>query len=352
MFFIEKSIEIIETELKLYMLKLIGLSEEYRERWNYLLMQTPESGFMQSWEWSRFKEAEGQRVLRLGVVDNDDLIAGAMVYCAGSHAPYLMPHGPVLAWQNEAQAKCAFDLIYDKLGKVAEQTHSPIIRIEPLLSDIPAWMGSPVRAPLDLSPTPTLMIDIGKSEDELLAAMHPKGRYNIRLAIKKGVEIICRNDAQALDDFYFLFELTYRRHDFFGESKRFFENMDKYLGSRIYFAYYQGMLLSSAIAVFFGNKATFLYGGSLPFMRSVMSPYLMHWKIMQDAKAMGCRWYDFFGIAPPNDPNHVYARFSRFKSRFGGKIVTTIGAHDFYLYPQLAELWINRLLWSQSLSAL
>jgi len=70
----------------------------------------------------------------------------------------------------------------------------------------------------------------------------------------------------------------------------------------------------------------------------------MHWKIMQDAKEMGCRRYDFFGIAPLNDPNHAYARFSRFKSRFGGKIVTTIGAYDFYLYPQLAELWINRLL--------
>jgi len=328
------------------MMKLIGLSEAYQERWNCLVMQTPESGFMQSWEWSRFKEAEGQRVLRLGVVDNDDLIAGAMVYCAGSHAPYVMPHGPVVAWQNEAQAKGAFDLMYYELDKIAEQTHSPIIRIEPLLSDIPSWMGKPpVRAPLDLSPTPTLMIDIDKSEDELLSSMHPKGRYNIRLAIKKGVEVICRNDEQAADDFYFLFELTYRRHDFLGESKRFFTNMAEYLGSmmRIYSAYYQGMLLSSAIAVFFGNTATFLYGGSLPFMRSVMAPYLMHWKIMQDAKTMGCRYYDFFGIAPPNDPHHAYARFSQFKSRFGGKIVTTIGAYDFYLYPQLADLWINRL---------
>lgn len=336
-------------------MQLIGLDESHRQSWNELVPRTPESGFMQSWEWSLFKQAEGQQILRLGILDDShDLLGGAIVYCSGSHAPYLMPQGPVLPWQNEDKAKYCFDLIYHELGRIAEKTHSPIIRIEPLLQEMPLWMPHAVRAPLDLIPTPTLVIDLGKPEDELLSAMHPKGRYNIRLAMKKGVEVVCRNDEQAVDDFYFLFELTYRRHDFFGEPKRFFANMSRFLPShvsfpisqsamRMYFAYYQGMLLASAVVIFFGNTATFLYGGSLPFMRSVMAPYLMHWQIMRDAKAAGCRHYDFFGIAPADNPHHAYARFSKFKSQFGGKIVTTAGAHDFYLYPQLAELWINRL---------
>ncbi len=327
-------------------MRLIRLDESYRELWNRLVIQTPESGFMQSWEWSSFKQAEGQCVLRLGIFDDkNNPVSGTMVYYAGSHAPYIMPHGPVLAWHNEDHAKCHFDLIYNELGKTAQEAHSPIIRIEPLLYDIPSWMKNAVRAPLDLAPTPTLIINLDKSENKLLNSMLPKGRYNIRLALKKGVEVIGRNDDQAIDDFYFLFELTYRRHDFFGEPKRFFTNMSKHLGSmmRIYFAYYQGMLLSSAVVIFFGDTATFLYGASLPFMRSVMSPYAMHWQIIRDAKAAGCRYYDFFGIAPQNDPHHAYSRFSQFKSRFGGRIVTTIGAYDFYLYQQLAALWVEKL---------
>ena len=53
------------------------LSESDKDLWDSLVERVPETGFMQSWAWSLFKEAEGQQVLRLGVFDGKTLCAGA-----------------------------------------------------------------------------------------------------------------------------------------------------------------------------------------------------------------------------------------------------------------------------------
>lgn len=330
-------------------MKVLPLTECHRGGWNLLVSRTPESGFMQSWDWSCFKEADGFRVTRLGVVQGDDLIAGAMVYSVNpsfGSSPLELPHGPVLPWSDESAARQAAELLWTEFLVLADQTRAPFLRMEPLIfGAIPHWMGPLVRAPLDLIPTPTLIMDLSRSEDALLESMKPKGRYNIRLALRKGVEVTWSNDMEALENFYLLFDLTCKRHGFAGEPKGFFSKMLRSLGSmvRIYFASYCGMILSTALTIQFGDRATYLYGGSLPFLRSVMAPYAMHWRIMLDAKARGCRLYDFYGIAPTNEPMHGYARFSQFKSRFGGKIQTTTGAHDHYFYSHLAALWVEKM---------
>ncbi|MBF0121586.1 MAG: peptidoglycan bridge formation glycyltransferase FemA/FemB family protein [Desulfobacterales bacterium] len=330
-------------------MKITYLSENESNQWDNLVKGNLESGFMQSWEWSKFKEKEGQQVIRLGVMSDESLVAGSIVYYVKSSfavSPLIIPHGPVLPWKssNDEAQKC-FELIYGELQNISQEIESPLIRIEPLLcGPLPAWLSSFIKAPIDLIPTPTLVIDISKSCDDILSSMKPKGRYNIGLALKKGVEVFSSDNSDAVCDFYSLFELTCKRHDFAGEPKKFFINMinSTQKMSRIYFASYHGILISSAIVIFFGDYATFLYGGSIPFLRHLMAPYAMHWHIINDAKAIGCKYYDFFGIAPPNIPYHPYTRFSQFKSRFGGTIVTTIGAHDSYFYPQLAKLWVDK----------
>lgn len=330
-------------------MRLLHLSEAHRAPWDRLVGKTAESGFMQSWGWSRFKESQGQRVLRLGIEEEDELIAGALVYYVNTSfgaSPLEIPHGPVLPWKEQGRVAQAASLLHKELSTFASRTGAAILRIEPLISgQIPHWPAPLVRSPLDLAPTPTLLIDLSPGEEAILASMKPKGRYNIRLALRKGVEVSWSSHPAAVDDFYFLFELTCRRHDFAGEPKEFFADLLRIPEPmlRVYFASFRGMTLASAIVIFFADCATFLYGGSLPFFRTVMAPYAMHWQIMRDAKALGCRSYDFFGIAPRDDSAHGYGRFSQFKSRFGGSIVTTAGAHDEYFYSQLAALWIEKM---------
>jgi len=332
-------------------MRIIHLNESHRKAWDEFVLTTPESGFMQSWAWSGFKELEKQNVRRIGVFDQEKLLAGAMVYYVPSSfgsSPLELPHGPVLPWKQRSLAAECMELIRSELGRIAREVKAPMIRIEPMIvGDLPGYLGALVRAPLDLIPTDTLVAAVFKNDQAILDSMSSKGRYNIRLALKKGVEVFSSGNEGDVDEFYALFELTCNRHHFQGESRGFFKNMMRHLGpsgmAKLYFSRYKGMILSSAIMITFGEKATYLYGGQSSFLPSVMANYALHWSMMTDAREMGCRAYDFYGIAPDNDPFHPYARFSQFKSRFGGTRVTTAGAHDIYLYEQLAELWVKNM---------
>ena len=306
---------------------------------------------MQSWAWSIFKESDGQKILRLGIFDDQKLCAGTIVYYVPSSlgaSALELPHGPVLPWHDEKKSSAAMKMIRAELEKIAQDVQSPLARLEPFMtSPLPSYMGKTIRAPLDLIPTPTLLISLNHSDEKILAGMTAKGRYNVRLAQKKGVDVFCSPTEEAIHDFYRLFELTFTRHNFSGEPQTFFEKMRLALQSRnmikIYFARYRGMLLAAAIVIFYGERATYLYGGSLPFFSSAMAAYALHWQMMQDAREAGCQKYDFYGIAPEGQPFHPYAKFSQFKLRFGGERINTIGAQDIYFYPQLANMWIKSL---------
>jgi peptidoglycan pentaglycine glycine transferase (the first glycine) len=52
---------------------------------------------------------------------------------------------------------------------------------------------------------------------------------------------------------------------------------------------------------------------------------------MRAARARGCEWFDFWGVAPAADPPHPWQRFSEFKRRFGGREVAFVPTLD-YVY--------------------
>lgn len=104
-------------------------------------------------------------------------------------------------------------------------------------------------------------------------------------------------------------------------------------------ASWRGNILAAILVVYWGNRATYLYGGRRLEHSEVMSTYALHWAAMQRAKARGCKVYDFYGFT--RNPAHAYAKFSQFKSQFGGVLVTTIGAHDYFFYDQLADTLIS-----------
>jgi lipid II:glycine glycyltransferase (peptidoglycan interpeptide bridge formation enzyme) len=305
---------------------------------------------MQSWDWAGFKAAQGQSVTRLGLFDVETLRGGAMVYSVDSpYAPLLLPHGPVLPWRDAAAAAEGAALLSARLAEMSGAAGAPLARFEPLLEgELPAFLGKLTRAPLDLVPTPTLLVDISGSDNDILSRMTQKGRYNVNLAVRKGVltEAVEPSGGN-IKDFYSLFELTSMRQGFDGEPLSFFEALFGALGpsgaARLYLARYRGILAAGAVAVFYGGRATYLYGASSPFVRQAMAPYAMHWQIMRDARARGCGVYDMYGIAPEGAAAHAYSRFTQFKLRFGGRRAATCGAHDLYFYPQLAALLRNAL---------
>jgi lipid II:glycine glycyltransferase (peptidoglycan interpeptide bridge formation enzyme) len=210
-----------------------------------------------------------------------------------------------------------------------------------------------VKASADIQPPDTVILDISRPEEELLAGMHKKWRYNIGLAEKKGV-LVEEASPERLSDWYELYRIT-------GERDRIALHPESYyLGQfdlcrdlalaggtagvdypdlRLWTASFEGEFLAGIITSFYGNRATYLYGASSNSRRNLMPSYALQWKAMEAAKKAGCGEYDFFGIPPNDDPEHPMHGLYKFKMNFGGNPVHYLGCWDrvygrlfYYLY--------------------
>ena len=79
---------------------------------------------------------------------------------------------------------------------------------------------------------------------------------------------------------------------------------------------------------YYGETATYLHGASGSFHRDVMAPYILHWRIMQDAKQHGFKKYDLWGIDEERWPG-----VTRFKTGFGGTVVEYPKSIDIVFRP-------------------
>jgi peptidoglycan pentaglycine glycine transferase (the first glycine) len=319
-----------------------------RPHWDAFVQAQPAGCFMQSWGWSNFKALEGYKTWRYGVFIQGELVGGCIFYWYPRHHSanlLVAPGGPVFA--PDYAPEC-LPVLLAQAAKLAEDNGAIALRIEPLLTPAEfALAANPsfVRAPVDLLPSETLLIDLHPDPTAILAAMKPKGRYNIRLSQRHGVVTQFTTDPQAIPQFYDIFWETVERQQFFGEPYRFFINLCRTLFvenmAEIGLATWHDQTLAVLVLVYWGDRATYLYGGHCPDQPQVMANYGLHWAAMQRAKARGCRWYDFYGFT--RDPKHNYAQFSRFKGQFGGTVVTTIGAQDYFFYDRLADTLIDLL---------
>ena len=316
------------------------LGPDARAEWGTLVVRTG-AGFMQSWPWSEFKEAEGYTVTRLGAFAHDRLVGGAIVYSYPTPAEIglaAVPDGPVIAWDN-ADATAIFDAVVDAYRRSPAARDVAILRVEPRIIALPPALAATARAPLDLIPDETLEIALD-ADDRMLAAMKTKGRYNVRLAARHGVEVGTSLDPGDVHELYRVIESTAWLQSFSLEPKSFFINLAATLVpgmARFAFARWRGMTLAVALTVRHGTSVTFLYGGHLPLFRHVMASHALHWHVMQEAARDGYRVYDVYGWVPPGAPEHPYDRFSRFKEKLGGRPVRRVGSRDVIFYDRLAE---------------
>ncbi|HAA30584.1 MAG TPA: methicillin resistance protein [Cyanobacteria bacterium UBA8553] len=332
--------QLVKPEVQLT-IKPLNLVE--RQVWDSLVQARIDGCFMQSWAWANFKELEGYKTFRYGLFLEETLVGGCIFYFYPhrSQANLLIaPGAPVLP---PTLAEEGMQLLKEKAASLAKEIGAIAFRIEPLWTQKPDCLAGFVRAPVDLLPSETLLIDLRPSEAEILAAMKQKGRYNLRLSWRHGAETEFTTNSQAIPLFYDLFWETVKRQQFFGEPYGFFINLCQTLFAanmaEIGLARWRGEILAAILVVYWGERATYLYGGRNFEHPEVMAPYSLHWAAMQRAKARGCTVYDFYGFTL--DPNHGYAKFSRFKSQFGGVRITTIGAHDYFFYDQLADTLIG-----------
>lgn len=224
------------------------------------------SCFMQTSSWADFKELEGYKTFRYGLFLNTELVGGCIYYLyphTNKANLLFTPGGPILPEINPTQG---MQLLLEKAKILAQAIGAIALRIEPLWEEKPDCLKDFVRAPADLLPCETLLVNLRPDVSKILAAMKPKGRYNIRLSQRYCVNTEFRNDSQAIPLFYDLFWETVQRQQFFGEPYGFFINLCQTLFAadmaEIGLATWQEEILAAILVVYCGDIATYLYGGS------------------------------------------------------------------------------------------
>lgn len=307
---------------------------------------------LQSRFWARLKQEYGWRpfAFRLGDEEGQTLLVLYRRFAPGAAIGYI-PHPAVPRGGSGMLSRLSADLT----GSLPPDTM--------LLRWDPAWEKGdeldgcfnppepfkPLRkAPVDIQPPDTVIIDLEPGEEELLAAMKPKTRYNIRLAFRKGVEVVSEG-AAGLETWYRLYRETAVRDRIAIHPESYYrtlfrlaeEHPEDNLQLDLLMARADGEALAGIIVSRFGGTATYMYGASANDRRNLMPAYALQWQAMQTARAAGCGRYDLFGIPPADDPSHPMHGLFRFKTGFGGRIVHRPGCVDFILRPLRAGAYRN-----------
>lgn len=308
--------------------------------WDRFLETTPATGFMQTSWWTDFRATAGFGHFGTMVTAGSEIVGGVIVQRFSLDAKtcfYYMQDGPVVPDDDEAASDVFASIMSSVECQVAMEPQTVShLRIEPRWQRLPAWVTG-FRRPAAIAgyfePRNTLCVDLRPAEDEIMAQMKPKGRYNIRVAARSGVTLVEDASPAGVRDFIRIHEDTAYRQGFLPKPPDYFTDLIALLtktghGS-VYFAEYLGVRLACAIAVFFGDRATYFFGGSLLQHRHVMAPYLLHWELMRTAKARGHAWYDFWGVAPPGAADDdAWNGISAFKRKFGGTEVQLVATLD------------------------
>jgi len=192
----------------------------------------------------------------------------------------------------------------------------------------------------DHHPQTSLIIDLTKTESDILKQMKPKGRYNIKVAEKHGITVKPSSD---IEKFYYLLKKTGNRDGFGIHPKSYYQKMLDTMSENIQLllAEYQGKVIAGGIFVYLDEWGIYYYGASDNEYRNLMAPYLIQWSAIKEAKKRGCKFYDFLGIAPENAKRHPWAGVTEFKKKFGGTVVNYPQAKDMVLRP--FWYWVYRI---------
>lgn len=310
-------------------MKIINIDE--KEEVNKFVGGEAHSQFLQSYEWGEFQEKVGGSVFRIGVEDNGEIIASAKIIRKklpiGKHYFYCA-RGPIVH-EKIKNRKEVLNLLFSEVERMGLKDGAMFLRFDPIynvddhVTDI-AGKDIKIIQTHSVQPPKTTYLDLSKTEEELLAKMHQKTRYNIRLAEKKGVKII-EVDKSRFEEFWHLLDQTCGRDKFRPHGRNYYQAMLELPNDflKLCFAEYENKPIAAGMFTFFGDTATYLHGGSSNDHRELMAPYLLQWKMIQLAKEKGFKYFDFHGIDEVKYPG-----VTRFKKNFGGEKITYPGTFD------------------------
>ena len=299
------------------------------DNWNKIIQKYPEANFLQSPAYGQMNEILDFKVFQ---EDFEGKAWALMIVRNAKRGRYLeIPCGPLVDWTDQ---KLVHE-VFVKIIEVAREEKCVFIRIRPQLlmnpenMEILEKMGLE-KSPMHLAAEHTVMIDLSKSEDELLANMRRQTRYEVRRAGKLGIEV-SKDNAQAIfEEFHTVQVETAKRQNFVPPSLQTLLAEKEAFGDKItiYKAVSEGKPVAYGLIIKDGKEADYYEAASTELNRKLPGAYALLWQAMKDLKSEGYERFNLWGIAPAGQPNHRYAGVTTFKTGFGGEVVEFVPAHD------------------------
>lgn len=292
--------------------------------WEKINLESANPTFLQSWAWGDFQKSLGREVYRLGIYENDNLVGISLLVEEKARIASLLycPGGPIIPWDKKY-----LEPWLATVSKIAKERNLDFLRIDPrriekptekLLKDLRFF-----PAPGYTQPQCTGIIDLAKSEDEILLGMTPSTRNNIRASQRKGVTIR-EGKPDEIRTFLELLDETARRKGLIlprarGYHQKQFEALSADGLMKLFIAESQGKVLAASLVVFYADTTYYLHAASSDEMPKLRASYPLVWHTIQAAKKRSLKRFDFWGVAENDDPKHPWAGVTSFKLSFGAR---------------------------------
>ena len=349
--------------------------------WNKLIAQLPRPHLLQTGQWAAAKKPFAWTAhYRTWESPDGRLQAAAQILERTIRIPLLgsslrmfyVPKGPLL--DDWADAKLR-ERVLEGLREFAREMGAFLIKIDPDLAlgiglkgeegsqenplaedfvkqlQSAGWRYSNEQVQMPN----TMLINLEKTEDELLSAMKQKTRYNIRLAAKKGV-VIRKGTRDDFADIYAMYAETSVRDGFVIRAEEYYREVwetffaDGLLTPLI--AEVEGQAVAALMLFIFGEQAWYIYGMTRDLHRRLMPNYLLQWEAIRTAKEAGCSIYDLWGAPDEFNPDDPMWGVYRFKRGLAAYEARHIGAWDlplntwmYSLYTQVLPRIVGLMRW-------
>jgi lipid II:glycine glycyltransferase (peptidoglycan interpeptide bridge formation enzyme) len=311
------------------------------DEWNQYVRSHPDAHILQTGEWGELKSRFGWEPVR--IINQAE---GVQILFRKLPLGFTIGYIPKLRVEDGLPA--SIELLKDEIDSECKRHRAVFLKLEPdsWNDELPRRSpGAFLRSQHNIQPPRTIVVDLRGSEEEILARMKQKTRYNIRLAEKKGVTIRAWAD---IESFHKMMRVTGERDQFGIHSLEYYRCIYELFYPKgmceLLVAEYEERPLAALMVFGRGRRAWYFYGASTDEERNRMPAYLLQWEAMRWAKARGCEEYDLWGV-PDEDEVTLEANFEtrrdglwgvyRFKRGFGGELKRAAQALDRVYKPLL-----------------
>ena len=303
---------------------------------------------IQTWEWGDFQISQGHKVYRLGVFENNKIISAYSISFHKIPKTNLsigtVLRGPEIDNQTVAETT-----------KIAKKENAIFVKFEPDIyknNSAVYYFNNLVTSPKNAFYPYSFIVDLSKTEEELLENLHPKTRYNIKLANRHGVKVEEKTDERGFEIYLKLLFDTTKRQGFYLHTKQYHRDLWNLLKKtdmvHLFLASYQKQVLSAFMVFTLKDKLFYPYGASLDTHREVMAPTLLMWEVIKYGKSKGLKSFDMWGSLGPNakEGENGYG-FHRFKQGYGGQLIEFVGTYDLIINPTFYKIYnfVDKLRW-------